>query len=225
MKVLFGFIVIAASFASLTTELLQTHILTIIWGGLITQLTLVFATYIFSLGMGALVYKKSKHPEASFIKIQILLGTCSLSTPFILLYTNYFLSSPVAHVISYALIFLVGFFSGFEIPLLNDIFEKNRVYAFSFENIMTLDYLGMAVACFLFSIYLIRQLGFWGSLFFNVAISLTSILVIFALFRQSIPKRQFRMLVPTAALLLIVVAAGFAKTEEITRLTTAWITG
>jgi predicted membrane-bound spermidine synthase len=222
---LFGFTVIAASFASLTTELLQTHILTIIWGGLITQLTLVFATYIFSLGLGALVYKKTEFPEASFLQIQILLCIGGLLTPFVLLYTNYFLSSTLARVVSYLLIFFVGFVSGFEIPLLNDISEKNKIYTLSFENIMSLDYLGMSVACFLFSIFLIRQLGFWHSLMLNVGLSLVSMVAILGMFRKNLTPRDWWIFIPAALFIFAVVLLAFFKTDAIRQITTGWITG
>lgn len=225
MKLILAVIVILASFASLTTELLQTHILTIVWGGLITQLTLVFATYVFSLGLGALIYKENSNPEYYFVGLQLILALLGMITPILLLYAAYFFPPGGAAVVAYALVALVGFFSGFELPLLNEIQEQNQFPGRAFEKILFFDYLGMAVGCVMFSVVLIRDLGFWKSLCFNCYLNIGLGLAVCVLFRKRIQPSKRRAYAILSLLMLGLNTLFAFHLDWIQKIATDWIMG
>jgi spermidine synthase len=218
-------IVIFSSFASLTTELLQTHVLTIVWGGLITQLTLVFATYVFSLGMGALVYRENPIPETYFAWLQLLLALAGLITPVILLYAAYFLSPSLAATLAYTLVGIVGFLSGFELPLLNEIQEQNQFPGRAFENILFFDYLGMAIGSVIFSVILIRYLGFWKSLCLNGYLNIGLGIFVSLIFWRKISRSKRNLYWVISFLMLLLNSVLFANLDWLEKIATDWILG
>ncbi len=225
MKSIFSIFVLLTAFSSLISELLQTHILTIAWGGLVFQLTLVFATYVSALGLGSFLHRSRPSPENRLIRLQLFLAISGFATPFILLYSSYFLPSWMSLIISYSFIFWVGLLSGFELPLLNDISETNSKFFIPFEKLMSFDYLGMGFACLAFSTILIRVLGFWNTLFLNVSLNIFLGLCFLVLFRTRISRKSFWI----NAIVITICAAlnGWAvlQTEMIRKITTEWITG
>ena len=156
------------AFIGIMSELIQTHVLTITWGGLINQLTLVFATYIFALGIGAAFTPQKSDPLIKFFYLQLGLSLLGLISPTLLLYLNYHLSSSVSIVLSYFLVAVIGFVSGFELPLLYQLkINQDKGSDQAFEKLMAFDYLGMALGGFLFSNFFLQFLGFWNSVFIN----------------------------------------------------------
>ena len=142
-------VTIIVAFASLIYEFTLSHIMSLLYGGLITQYVLTIGIYIFGLGVGSLFFERySNQIKLSVVEILLtILGSLSIIVP-IFLYKYI----PFSHFCSLVYIFAIAFLSGIELPALMQ-GEK------SYLTILGLDYFGMALAGLFFPLVFLPLLG------------------------------------------------------------------
>lgn len=220
----FHTLVLVTAFVSLMSELIQTHVLTITWGGLITQLTLVFATYIFALGVGAAFTPQKSHPLNNFINLQLSLSLLGFVSPFFLLYVNYNFSNVFSIIFSYLLVALIGFISGFELPLLYEIRQRAVPNATeTFEKLMAYDYLGMALASFLFSGLFLHFFGFWNSVFINSILNASIGILASMAFNRNMSFKTYFPKIALGVMLICLGVISLLLENQIAETTRGWI--
>jgi predicted membrane-bound spermidine synthase len=223
-KVKFNALVLITAFVSLMAELIQTHVLTITWGGMITQLTLVFATYIFSLGLGAAFTPLKNHPLNNFANLQLVLSFLGYISPFFLLYVNYHFSNTFSIIASYVFVALIGFLSGFELPLLFEIrHRESPAIQETFENLMAYDYLGMALGSLLFSMLFLNLFGFWNSVFLNSTLNASIGVLILVASNKKMNIRAHWLRLTSGLILICLGIMSILFENQIAEMTRAWI--
>lgn len=121
----------------------------------------------FSLGLGSLYYTylKKKNLIHLLFKIEIILTSLALLSPYLILYTSS-IQNQIYPIFFYFLIhlpsLLIGFFSGLELPSLLDLSKKKSLCLYY-------DYLGMFASSVLFYI-LIKQFNL-----INITLFVTSL--------------------------------------------------
>ena len=191
LKLLY-FLTVVVAMGSILYELLRAQSLSTIMGNTALRYNVTIGIYIAAMGFGALAYKriiKEQNLISEFLKVELLLSFIGGLAPIMVLTFDYFANrSASALNLSYHssiiqvpifsfnhfLIFVVGFISGLELPVLMNIGKKissnnkgNVVLAF--------DYLGTLVGAILFPLVLLPSyniflIGFLVS-FLNVVVS------------------------------------------------------
>lgn len=148
------------AFCSLFYELVYAEVLSVCLGGTKIQYITTIAIFTCALGFGSLLFRRFSPPERlrkTFFQVELLLMGLGALGPFLITWLLQpggvpFLS-PVKLILSYAVIFCIGFLSGFELPSLFALKEKST------GKILAMDYLGMLVASVSFPLFFLPQLG------------------------------------------------------------------
>jgi spermidine synthase len=148
------------AFCSLFYELVYAQVLSVCLGGTKNQYLTIISLFTCALGFGSIVQGKlkNKYPlRKTFFWIEISLTLLGSLGPFLITWllrpgTSEIMSS-VSVAMSYLIVFLIGFLSGFEIPSLFAMLENAQ------GKILAFDYLGMLVASILFPFLFLPQLG------------------------------------------------------------------
>lgn len=165
---------------SIIYELLISTISSYLLGDSIRQFSLIIGIYLASMGFGSFLTRFiNKDLLVKFIYVELFLGLIgAFSVPLCYFYFSY------SDVVGFQffvlfLVALIGSLTGFEIPLLTRIMEKDIVLKDNLSNILTFDYLGALAATLLFPFFLIPMVGLYkSSLIFgliNIAVGLTTI--------------------------------------------------
>jgi spermidine synthase len=146
--------------------------------------------YIAAMGFGALFYKKiipGNRLINSFLKVELLLSFLGSVSPALVLIVDYFANkfSSIAGVhfyhpivqlpiftINHLLIFLIGFISGLELPLLIDIGKK--LSSSKNNHVLAFDYFGTLIGAIIFPLILLPSFSLFG---LGFTISFLNILV------------------------------------------------
>lgn len=168
-KYILSFAVFIAGLCSIIYELLISTVASYFLGDSIKQFTLLIGIYLFSMGVGAFFsrYLKNK-PLDFFIRIEIILGLVGgVSVPII--YFLFITVSPTAvQFYCFFLMFLIGFLTGTEVPLLTFASENGGIKNV-LSNVLSLDYIGGLIATLLFPFLLLPFIGlFYSSLLFGL---------------------------------------------------------
>lgn len=148
------------AFCSLFYEFAYAQVLSVCLGGTKTQYLTIIALFTFALGMGTLVFGRVKERisiRKTFFGIELALTILGSTGPFFLTWLlqpgDSSLAFSVKIYLSYFFVFLIGFFSGFEIPCLFSFAQNAK------GKILAMDYLGMLAASVLFPLYFLPKLG------------------------------------------------------------------
>jgi spermidine synthase len=161
---------------SIVYELLLAQSLAAVMGNTVLRYNLTIATYIAALGFGFICYRKFKVQSLAvrLVKVELWLACIGALSPFFVLLIDKFshvLASATGfdfyglviqsfiYIMCYGLIVLVGFLSGFELPLLMDIGEESES---SSIKVLAADYGGSVLGVVLFPVLLLPMLGVFG---------------------------------------------------------------
>ncbi len=157
--VLYGFTFLLA-FCSLFYELIYAQILSVCIGGTKTQYLTIIALFTFALGMGTIAFGRTKlryDIRKTFFIIECLLTLLGGLGPFLITWILQPGSAPglmpLKIFLSYFIVFVIGFLSGFEIPCLFSLAGGGK------GKILGMDYLGMLAASILFPLFFLPKLG------------------------------------------------------------------
>lgn len=190
LKILYILTIIVAM-GSILYELLLAQSLSTIMGNTALRYNVTIGIYIASMGFGAIFYKhivNSKKLVTDLLKVELLLTVVGGLAPILVLMFDYyankvaigagigFYSSTIQvpiFIFNHFLIFLVGFISGLELPLLINI-GKNLMPSKN-NYVLAFDYLGTLIGAILFPLLLLPNfnlfmIGFLVSLL-NVVVS------------------------------------------------------
>jgi spermidine synthase len=168
------------AFCSLTYELIFAQILSVCLGGTKNQYLLTISIFTFALGIGSIFFgllKEKIKIQNLFIIVEIILTILGAMGPFVITWIlrindHSIYSHNISKFISYFLIFLVGFFSGFELPCLFSLSEKNQ------GKVLAYDYLGMLTGSLFFPLIGLPLLGTAGA---ALMVSNTNLLALYFL--------------------------------------------
>lgn len=141
------FLTFLAALCSLVYELVLAQILAATLGGSLLRYCTVIGLFSLSLGVGSLVYARREYIESEKVRVllyvEIILATIGLLGPILIVFLDPFrVGSSLGflwEVIFYLPVVGVGFFSGYELPLLLSLCQNRR------RELQTLssDYVGM----------------------------------------------------------------------------------
>lgn len=154
---LFTFIL---AFCSLFYELIYAQILSVCLGGTKNQYFIIIALFTCALGFGSILQARLRAQYSlrkTFFAIELLLTILGSVGPF---FITWILQpggdanlATLKVLLSYSLVFIIGFLSGFEIPCLFAMIKNAQ------GKILAFDYLGMLVASVSFPFFFLPQLG------------------------------------------------------------------
>ena len=156
---------IVLAFSSLIYELVYSTLFSFLFGSTIEMYSLVIGIYLFSLGVGSLLFYKFKRKIKNLDRIllynEIAITIISLAGILALLITYRNLNDftwLLSKIVGFSFVFLIGVLSGIELPLLMEIYKKETKKE-AFAKILTLDYFGSLIAGVLFPLLLYPKLG------------------------------------------------------------------
>lgn len=158
------------AFCSIMYELLLAQSLSSTMGNTILRYNMTIGLYVAAMGFGAIVYSKLDHvfKDAVFIKVESMLAIFGLLAPFLVLIFDsvmfkssqrfgiHFYSGIIQWPIfffNHALIIIIGFLSGYELPMLMDLFKKFSTK--SSMQILAVDYVGTLLGALCFSLLIL----------------------------------------------------------------------
>lgn len=204
-QVLF-FAVFVAGLCSIIYELLISATATYFLGNGVLQFSILIGVYLFSMGIGAYLSQFFKHqPISFFVLIEYVLGFIGgISVP--LLYFAFIHVSPTTlQILSLSTMFVIGLFTGMEVPLITYINQDNTLEK-NISNVLSLDYVGGLIATLIFPFLLLPFVGlFYSSLIFGIVNICLGMLLHFTLH-----ERKFsRMLLLGIAFLVLLILGIF----------------
>lgn len=185
-------ITFAVSFASILYEYCMSHVMAILYGGIISHYILTIGFFIFFLGIGALYFDKFLKENSNFhlYKLELFLSLLGFFTVLLPFFFDSIVPSAAKHL-SWLLICIIAFLSGIELPALMFL-SKNKL------NTLAFDYLGMCLGGIVFTLYFLPQVGVLNTSFIIASINL----VIAHLLFQS-EKKKYKFLFFTLYLIPI----------------------
>lgn len=185
------FIVPILAFCSIVYELLLAQSLAAFLENTILRYSVTIGLYMVSMGFGAMAAEGRwvKFPILSLLIIEIFLTIFGGFAIILLHLLNLLVSKFVFTLLAHGLIILIGILTGFEIPLLIKISNKERKNS---ENIILgLDYIGALLGTLIFAFIFYPKMGLIGSsLFVGALNALTGILLWFMPKRVSLQKKR-----------------------------------
>ncbi|MEO1167823.1 MAG: polyamine aminopropyltransferase [Pseudomonadota bacterium] len=207
--------VFVVAICGLVYQLLASTIASYLLGDSVTQFSTIIGVYLFAMGIGSWFSRYVKKDELRlFIRAEILIALIGGWAAAIL-----FMLFPVVdefRIGLYALVLIIGFLVGLEIPLLMQILRDDFDFRETVSTVLTFDYVGALAASLLFPLILMPFIGMirTGFLF-----GLLNVLVAIALI--AIQPKGKRL--PGEMLVGIAVAAslviGFFGAERFQRMT------
>ena len=203
------FATFVAALCSIVYELIFAQSLTTIFGGTVTQYSLTIGLFLFSLGVGSLLYEhliRANHARAFFI-IEVLLAAAGFTGVLFIFAVNTLLPAAMPFFItvalSYAPVIVVGVLSGLELPLLAAL-ERRK----SFTTVLGVDYFGSLTGTVLWALALYPLLGLVASSFMVASLNLLLALIVLFAYRIFTPTVRFAA---AGALVLFVGAVFLAQ--------------
>jgi len=173
---------------SIIYELMFSQLLTIIFGGTVIRYSITIGLFLFSLGIGSLLFGFIKiKPERLFVIIELLITLIGFIGVIAIIKgaawyfegRGFMVSKTGLLWFSYIPIILVGIISGIEIPLLAKLGESHKTKNI-FGEVLGFDYFGSLVGTIIFALLLYPVYGVVVTAFFVSFINLV-LALIFAL--------------------------------------------
>ncbi|MEM8694752.1 MAG: polyamine aminopropyltransferase [Pseudomonadota bacterium] len=172
--------VFVVAICGLVYQLLASTIASYLLGDSVTQFSTIIGVYLFAMGIGSWFSRYVKRDELRlFIRAEILIALIGGWAAAIL-----FMLFPVVdefRIGLYALVLIIGFLVGLEIPLLMQILRDDFDFRETVSTVLTFDYVGALAASLLFPLILMPFIGMirtgflFGLLNVLVAIALIAI--------------------------------------------------
>jgi spermidine synthase len=188
-------------------------------GDSVLQFSTVIGTYLFAMGVGSYLSRFfERQLVAHFLRIELLVGLIGGLLP-AALFALHSVATGSFRFALYALVLVVGTLVGLEIPLVMRIlkrhFRDRYVLKDLVSQVLTFDYLGALVVAIAFPLLLVPQLGLIRTgLFFGLLNAGVAVWTLW-LFRGELRGLAGHAL--ACALTILVLAAGFAGADTITR--------
>lgn len=160
-KLLYIFTFIVA-FCSIAYELALGQALSLFLGNTILRFSVTIGIYMFAMGVGAMIAegKMMKDKLRMFMLVEmwlVILG--GFSTILLFLTQSILGSGGLFLAFALALIFAIGVFTGFEIPLLMELLAEENKEKNSDSKVLGVDYLGAFAGSIVFAIFFYPKLG------------------------------------------------------------------
>jgi len=188
-------------------------------GDSVLQFSTVIGTYLFAMGVGSYL---SRHFErqlvAHFLRIELLVGLVGGLMPGAL-FALHSVAAGSFRFALYALVLGVGTLVGLEIPLVMRILKRHFRDRYALKDlvsqVLTFDYLGALAVAIAFPLLLVPQLGLIRTgLFFGLLNAGVAVWTLW-LFRAEL--RRFTAHALACALTVVLLGAGFAAADQVTR--------
>jgi S-adenosylmethionine/arginine decarboxylase-like enzyme len=202
------FVTLMTACCSILYELLLAQALSTTMGNTALRYNTTIGLYIAAMGFGALLYKKfvKENVFQEFVKYELLLSIIGGVAPIMALVFDYAFNK-LAHstgvpffsnwiqaplfTMNHALIVIIGFLSGLELPLLIDMgkmFDKKKG---SF--VLAFDYFGTLIGAILFPIVIVPQLHIFT---IGYIVSLMNILVaLFVMLKLKVEGKKYKIFI------------------------------
>jgi spermidine synthase len=194
-------------------ELVAGTLASYLLGDSVTQFSTIIGTYLFAMGIGSWLSRFLKENLLSwFVTLELLVGMvggCSAAILFLIFeQIEYF------RIILYALVMTTGILVGLELPLLMRILKDRVEFGDLVSKIFTFDYIGALFASLLFPLLMIPYLGLLRTSFFFGFLNVLVALIVAYKLRSEV--RKFQSLKWSAFVCLVVLAAGFVLSDQLT---------
>ncbi len=176
------FLTFLVALCSIIYELIFSQVLTVGFGSTVERYSATIGLFLFSLGLGALLFNKIKIKSlySLFIIVELLISIIGiLGFLFILFFAQIhsllFMSEAgqiFALVICHIPIILVGILSGIEIPLLTNLIGDK-----TFATVLGVDYFGSLFGSLLFGFFFYPKLGLYTTTLCVVSLNLAVVIV------------------------------------------------
>jgi len=185
-RIILSIITFTLAFCSIAYELILAQALSAFLENTVLRYSVTIGLYMFSLGVGSLLAegKVMRVPVLSLLRIEILLTLIGGSL-IVALHTLDSLGVPriVFSTIAHGLIILIGILSGFEIPLLIALFNKNNK---NDENtVLAINYIGAFLGTIIFAFVFYPKLGLMPTAFLVAVFNGISGMLLFTLVDQT----------------------------------------
>jgi spermidine synthase len=215
---LFYIIVGTLAFCSIAYELLLGQILSAFLGNTVLRYSVTIGLYMLSMGIGSFAVRDRilAKPIISLQVVELalsLIGGFSLISLFVLDFAG--VSETIFSVTAHALIIVIGFLTGLEIPLL--IAVRNAAKPDSDSKVLGMDYIGACVGALVFAFVLYPHTGLIQSAFLIALLNSIAGLTL-ASQKTRVPKEQrprFQTLIGCQAVLLLVLLGCLANASPI----------
>jgi predicted membrane-bound spermidine synthase len=154
---LFSFLL---AFSSLFFELVYAQVLSVCLGGTKTQYFTIISLFTCALGFGTIAQGRLRRRfpvRQTFFRIEVLLTVIGSLGPFVITWLLQPRPSALLSILgiglSYGLVVVIGFLSGFETPSLFALLPDTQ------GKVLAYDYLGMLVASVSFPLFFLPELG------------------------------------------------------------------
>jgi len=117
---------VVLAFASIVYELLLGQTLSAFLGNTVLRYSVTIGLYMFAMGIGAFLAenKFARDPLLTLLKIELALSAVGGSSVALLYLINPLLEVHLFSLIAHMLIVFIGVLTGFEIPILIDLYKK-----------------------------------------------------------------------------------------------------
>lgn len=205
-------VTIVISIASLLYELILAQMMSSIYGGTIFYYILVIGIYVFSLGMGSILYPrliKKKLSQNLFI-VEFLLSIIGASAPMLAVFIDNLFPGFIGLLLNFVLISSIGLLSGIELPLLMDLYNRgNNSYS---GKILFFDFFGTFLACIIFPVFLIPYFHLFE---ISVIIGFLNLSIVFLMPFASEDKSYLTLKLTTAGAILILFSLYLLNSSNI----------
>ena len=195
-------------------ELALAQLLASLLGNTVLRYATTIGVYVAAMGFGAIFFKPDKRESdlRLFYRAEVALTVLGLIAPIAFILVYYFLAISVPSsaqsilvlLFTHAIIVMIGFLSGFELPILSSLLERDPDYGSS--HVLAFDYMGMFLASLLFPLYLFPKFGVFPSFW---CVTLLNLFAAFLTPAVESGKVQPRAMLPAYILLLLIVNSVF----------------
>ncbi len=206
---LFSALIVAS--CGLVYELVAGTLASYLLGDSVTQFSTIIGAYLFAMGVGSWLSRYIRTALVdNFVRLEIVLGLVGGFSAAVL----FLLFGEVAQfrVALYGLVGLIGVLVGLEIPLLLRILQDEYGLADLVARVFAADYVGALIASLLFPLLLVPRLGLIRTAF---VAGLLNVAVAWLLLARPRPLAHAGVHRLSAALAMIVLAAGFAYGDRL----------
>lgn len=186
---LWNSLIVLTGFCSLVYELIFAQLLAGLLGNAFARFATTLGVYIVGLGIGSILFTSKDEPtdRKLFFRAELVLSALGLVSPFLFVaFNQVFSESPhrdLGLVLStHAVIFCVGFVSGWELPVLTSILSHRTGDGES--RVLGFDYFGMFLASVSFPIMMVGNFGLLTTLFIVTFMNLSAALATFLVLRE-----------------------------------------
>lgn len=153
-------VALIVSFCSICYELLLAQALSAFLENTVLRYSVTLGLYMFALGLGARTVegKVLDFPIGRLLRIEIILTLVGGSLIFAMHAVDHFIDSRmILSLFAHALIIIIGFLSGMELPLLMDILKEDRRDSESL--VLGVSYIGAVIGTIVFAFIFYPKLG------------------------------------------------------------------